>query len=148
VLPLAAVLFAAAPGWHVGAGPVRACPGVPAARCSQVASWASTVPWLDCADCLPHRTVAALPPDGVAIQVHLARERPLVARRAIAWPPRIRASDVHAGLEGIPSRYGVYQLSARTGRYDFYVFVFFGRSRPTARQLAAANAELRRSTLS
>jgi hypothetical protein len=72
-----------------------------------------------------------------------ARERPLVARQALGWPPLIRARDVMAGFEGVPRRYGVYQLFARFGHVEVYVWAFLGRARPTAAQLAAANAELR-----
>jgi hypothetical protein len=139
---LAPVRFAPRPGWQVGAGTVHACPGVSPARCRQVSSWASTVRWRDCAGCLPHRTLAALPAKGIAIQVSLALERPAVAKQALAWPPRVELADI-GGLEGVPDRIGVYQRFARVGRFEAYVFVFFGRSRPTAAQLAASNAELR-----
>ena len=134
--------FAARPGWHVGAGKVHACPGVSPARCKAVWSWASTVPWRDCAGCLPHLTVARLPADGVAIQISLAIEHPIVARRRLTWPATVRAHAVVAPFEGLPGRIGVYQRFARLGRYEVYLWVFFGRSRPSARQLAAANAEL------
>jgi hypothetical protein len=127
-LSLLPALFAPRPGWHVGHGRVHACPGVSASQCVQATSWASTIRWRGCRECLPHETIAALPPDGIALQVTMVRERPLVARRTLRWPPLIRARDVTAGFEGVPRRYGVYQL--------------FGRARPTARQLAAANAEL------
>src|SRR5712691_8992845 len=73
------VKFAPRPGWYVGVGKADACPGVSANRCSRVSSWASTVRWRDCSYCLPHRTVAALPPAGVAIQISLVRENPRVA---------------------------------------------------------------------
>ena len=144
---LAPVRFAARPGWLVGAGKVHACPGVSPARCRDVWSWASSVPWRDCAGCLPHRTVARLPADGVAIQISLAIEHPIVARRRLTWPATVRASDVVAPFEGLPSRIGVYQRFARLGRYEVYLWVFFGRSRPRARQLAAAIAELRTARL-
>lgn len=102
--------------------------------------------WRDCADCLPHRTLAALPPDGIAIEVLLASERPPVAKQALIWPPRVSAAEV-GGLEGVPNRIGVYQRFARVGRFEAYVFAFFGRSRPTARQLAVANKEFEASRL-
>jgi hypothetical protein len=142
LLSLLPALFAPRPGWHVGHGRVHACPGVSASRCVQATSWASTIRWRGCRECLPHETIAALPPDGIALQVTVARERPLVARRTLRWPPLIRARDVTAGFEGVPHRYGVYQLFARFGHVEAYVWAFFGRARPTARQLAAANAEL------
>ena len=143
VLSLAPALFAPHPGWHVGHGRVHACRGVSASRCVQATSWAATIPWRGCRECLPHQTIAALPRDGIALQVTVARERPLVAKRALRWPPLLRARDVTAGFEGVPHRYGVYQLFARFGRIEAYVWAFFGRARPTAEQLAAANAELR-----
>jgi hypothetical protein len=143
VFSLLPALFAPRPGWHVGHGPVHACPGVSPSRCVQASSWAATIRWRGCGECLPHQTIAALPPDGIALQVTVAFERPLVARRAPRWPPLIRARNVRPGFEGVPRRYGVYQLFARFGHVEAYVWAFFGRARPTARQLAAANAELR-----
>src|SRR5947208_1486437 len=66
------VAFARAAGWHVHTGRVHACPGVSASRCSQVTSVASTAPWRDCVECLPHKTFAAMPASGVAIQITVA----------------------------------------------------------------------------
>jgi hypothetical protein len=88
-----------------------------------------------------------LPPDGIAIQITLALERPPVAKRTLSWPPQVRRAEIGAGFEGVSRRFGVYQRFARVGRYEAYVWVFFGRSRPTARQFAAANAELRTAQL-
>jgi hypothetical protein len=144
---LTPVQFAAKPGWHVGVGKLHACPGVAATKCARVTSWASTVRWRDCVDCLPHRTVATLPATGVAIQVSLIRESPAVAKEALAWPPQVRAADLVSPFEGLPSRIGVYQRFARMGAYEVYILVLFGRSRPDGRQLAAANAELRSAKL-
>jgi hypothetical protein len=58
------------------------------------------------------------------------------------WPPRIRGREVTGPFEGVPSKYGVYQYSARTGSIERSVFVWFGRPHPTVQQLARANAEL------
>jgi hypothetical protein len=140
-LSLLPALFAPLAGWHTGHGRVHACPGVSASRCVQAASWAATIPWQGCGECLPHQMIAALPRDGIILQVTVAVERPLVARRALC-PPPIRARDVGAGFDGVSRRYGVYQLFARFGQVEGYVWAFFGRSRPTAAQLAAANGEL------
>jgi len=140
-LALLPALFSPQPGWHVGHQTVRACPGVAASRCVQAASWAATIPWHGCGSCLPHQMVTTLPPDGIVLQVDVAIERPLVARPTSAWPPTIRAENL-SGVEGIPSRYGVYQLFARFGRLEAYVWAFFGRTHPTPKQLAAANLEL------
>jgi hypothetical protein len=145
-LGLFPVLFAPHPSWHSGHDRVHACPGVSPARCVQAASWAATVPWRGCGECLPHRMIEALPRDGIALQIEVAVEHPLVARRA-SWPPTIHAKDVHPGFEGVSSRYGVYQLFARFGRVEGYVWAFFGRAHPTTAQLAAANAELHRARL-
>jgi hypothetical protein len=140
-LALLAVSFSPQPGWHTGHHTVRACPGVAARRCVQSDSWAATTPWRGCGACLPHQMVASLPPAGIVLQVDVAVERPLVARSARAWPPTIRANDL-SGIEGVPSRYAVYQLSARFGHVEAYVWAFFGRTHPTPKQLAAANLEL------
>jgi hypothetical protein len=111
----------------------------------QANGWASTVSYRDCGDCgPPHRTLAALPPDGIVIQELNGTERPLkIGSRP--WPPRIRAGDVTAGFEGEPSppKRSVFQYSARTGSTERSLFVWFGRAQPTAQQLARANAELR-----
>jgi hypothetical protein len=145
---LAPVHFAPAPGWHTGHGAAGACPGVPAERCTQVGAWASTIRWRDCADCLPpHRTLAALPPDGVVLYVELAIEHPPVAKHTIVWPPRIALRQVVGPVKGAPLQIGAYQTFARVGGLEVYVVAFFGRLRPTPAQLAAANAELRRAKL-
>jgi len=139
---LFAAIFAAVGGWHVGAGHVHACPGVPASRCVQVSSWASTVRWRDCGECLPQKTIDAMPPDGVAIEVVLSSEHPLTAKQTIDWPPRITPGNL-SGIEGIPNKFGVYQRFGRVGDgREAYVWAFFGRGKPTASQIAKANAEL------
>jgi hypothetical protein len=143
---LTPVRFAAKAGWYVGTGAAHACPGVAGTRCTRVTSWASTVRWRDCVDCLPHKTVAALPPGGVAIQLSLIRETPAVAKQTLVWPPQLRAADLVSPFEGLPSRIGVYQRFVRIGSYEAYVLVLFGRTKPDAHQLALANAELRSAT--
>ena len=140
--------FAPAPGWHIRHGTVHACPGVPAARCSQVTSAASTTRWRDCLECLPHRTLAAMPADGIAIQVTVAIERPARLKPTLAWPPQIKRAEVNPGFEGLPVRIGVYQASSRIGERDVLIVVFFGRGKPTAHQLDRANPELRDAWLS
>ncbi len=141
--PLAPVKFAKKPGWFSGVGAAHACPGVSADRCTRVSSWTATTRWRDCADCLPTKTVAALPPNGVAIQISLLREIPLTATETATWPLRIRRAEVVSPFEGLPPRVGAYRLFAQVKRYEVYVLVLFGRSTPTAAQLAAANAQLR-----
>jgi len=144
---LTPIKFAPKPGWFTGAGTVHACPGVSAAKCTRVTSWASTVRWRDCPDCLPHNTVGALPAGGVAIQISLIRENPATATEAVVWPAQVRAADIVSPFEGLPSRIGVYRRFARTGSYEVYMLVAFGRAHPTAAQLALANAELRAAKL-
>ena len=140
----AAFRFEATPGWHTEATEPRACPGVAASRCTEAWSWTSTVPWQDCRTCTPHLTLRTLLRNGIIISVSHVRERPVAAKRQIEWPLRIRAQKVNAGMEGVPRRYGVYQLFARVrGGDEVLVWAYFGRSRPTTAQLAAANAQLR-----
>ena len=123
---LAPATFAPAPGWHVGA--------------ENGTTWAATTRWRDCrAFCLPHRTVTALPYDGIALQLHLAHGRGPKWERPLRWPPKLTP---RAGLEGLPSRIAVVQKLGRLHGYEAYLFVFFGRPRPTERQLARARAEL------
>jgi hypothetical protein len=139
--------FVPAVGWHVRRGSVRACPGVSVSRCSSVTSTASTTRWHDCLHCLPHRTVAAMSPGDIAMQVTLGIERPLRIQRTFVWPPRVSRRNVHAGFEGLPGRIGVYQGSTRVGTRQVFVLIVFGRARPTDRQLNRTNAELRRARL-
>jgi hypothetical protein len=106
-------------------------------------SWASTIEWRGCTECLPHATIEALPRDGIALQVTFSVERPAVRRPTASWPPTIRQRDIGGGFEGVSSRFGVFQLFARFGTVEGYVWAFFGRADPTARQLERANAELR-----
>lgn len=145
---LAPAQFPTAPGWHSGAGKARACVGVSAERCTESWAWTATVRWRDCRSCAPHKTLSILPRDGVVVTVTRVRERPVVARHRILWPPRIAARDVTAGMEGIPHRYGVYQLFVRVAdREEVMVWAYFGRSRPTTEQLAKANSRLRAARL-
>jgi hypothetical protein len=133
------------PGWHSGHTVVHACPGVAASRCVQATTWVATIRWRDCAECLPHRTVAALPPGGIALQVTVAVEHPApgwVPRRA--WPPKVETRDVAAPFEGLPARIGVYQQVALVRGTEVSAMVFFGRPHPTARQTARAAALLAR----
>jgi hypothetical protein len=143
LLALSPPHFQAAPGWHVGSRPARACLGVPASRCAQASGWASTVRYRDCRECIPpHHTLAHLPPGGIVIQLSDARERP--ARAPLGrWPPRIRRTDLHIGAEGVPRRYSDAQWFVRAGGVEHYLWVWFGRAHPTRQQLARANAELR-----
>jgi len=131
------------PGWRTGHTAVHACPGVSAKRCVQATTWAATIRWRDCGECLPHKTVAALRPGGIALQVTVAVEHPPHSAGG-AWPPRIAAASVDAPFEGLPRRIGVYQHAARVGGVEVRAMVFFGRAHPTAEQRATAARILRR----
>lgn len=136
--------FRAAPGWHVGSTRAHACVGVSRSRCVDAEAWASTVRYRDCPNCSPpHKTLGALPPNGIVIQLSKGRERPAYGPRG-SWPPRLRRSQVVAPFEGAPRLIGVIQLSARLRNgVEYSVFAWFGRAHPTRRQLARANTELR-----
>jgi hypothetical protein len=108
----------------------------------QATTWVATIRWRDCAECLPHRTVAALPASGIALQVTVAREHP-ARLHGSEWPPRITPRRVAAGFEGLPSRIGVFQHTALVRGVEVSVLVVFGRPRPTAQQAAEATAVLR-----
>jgi hypothetical protein len=88
-----------------------------------------------------------MPADGIAIQVTVSIERPSRVRRTFTWPLQIKRSAVNAGFEGLPGRIGVYQGSTRVGEREVFVFVFFGRGKPTMGQLDRANTELRHARL-
>ena len=139
--PLTPARFAERPGWHVAAGRVHACPGVKPSRCVQVTSWAATVLRRDCIECLPHKTLARLPRDGVAMQLVLARERPRSWQHPLRWPPRLHAKET-GNFEGLPTRIGTIQRAGRLHGFYASLVVFFGRQHPTLRQLARAEAEL------
>jgi hypothetical protein len=145
LLDVAPPHFRAAPGWHVGSTRAHACVGVSRSRCVHAEAWASTVRYRDCADCVPpHKTLSALPPSGIVIQVTNARERPAYGTLG-SWPPRIRASQIIRGpFEGEPARFSYFEEFVRSGGgVEHSLFVWFGRRHPTTRQLARANAELR-----
>jgi hypothetical protein len=137
--------FQSAPGWHVGSTPTHSCDvGVTRGRCVMAEAWASTVPYLDCPNCVPpHKTLATLPPDGIIIQLTDARERPPYGQPG-RWPTQISASQVISGPgEGTPPQVSYTQLVVRSPHnVEHFLFVWFGRSHPTPQQLARANAEL------
>jgi hypothetical protein len=87
-----------------------------------------------------------MPADAIAIRITVGIGPPPRVNATFAWPPQVRRAEVQS-LEGLPSRIGVYQASTRLGIREISVFVYFGRSKPTPRQLHAANTELRRSSL-
>jgi hypothetical protein len=135
--------FRSAPGWQVGSTLTHACVGVTWNVCHQAEAWAATVPYRDCAVCTPpHKTLAALPPNGIVIQLSNVRERrpngPLGS-----WPPHLRASQV-GGFDGAPSRFGVIQRMWRDRNgVEHFLWIWFGRKHPTTDQLTRASTELR-----
>jgi hypothetical protein len=138
---LAPATFAPASGWHVGAGRVQACPGVSTPVCASAPSWAATVRWRDCGVCLPHRTVAHLSADGIALQIQIGFEQnPPNRMRPLRWPPRIRG--VVSPFEGLPPRIGVFQAYGFVRGWSTSLFIYFGRPKPDARQIARARTEL------
>jgi hypothetical protein len=140
--------FAARPGWHVGNNRVHSCVGVPQSQCSQVESWAATIRFRDCGNCVPpHKTLVSLPPTGISIQLILGWERKRLREPAFSWPPRIRTRDVVGPIEGGPQNVGSVQKSGRIRGFSAYLWVFFGRRHPSAAQVARANAELGSATL-
>jgi hypothetical protein len=113
-----------------------------------VESWAATVRWRDCGNCVPpHKTLAVLPPAGVSIQLLLGRDAKTKRHPVMAWPPHIHARDVVGPFEGGPAWIGSAQRSGVLRGFDAGLYVFFGRPHPTAAQLARANAELRTTRL-
>ena len=79
----------------------------------------------------------------IAIQIDLGVERRRL-RPTFTWPPHITRNQVTGPLEGLPGRIGAWQGRTLLGRSEVFVLVVFGRARPSDRQLARANAELRR----
>ena len=60
--------------------------------------------------------------------------------RPMRWPPQLHPV-VHQ-FEGLPARIGVVQLIGRLRGFEAYLWVFYGRPRPTVRQVQLARAEL------
>jgi hypothetical protein len=134
-------------GWHVGAVCDKRFPhGASRPLCRATTSRAATVRWHDCWSCFPpHRTLAALPPSGIAIVLTL--EPPVRhARREMPSPPRI-GGRVGGPFELAPSRVGGFVTGGRLHGFDVSLWVFFGRRHPSRRQIARAEAELRSARL-
>ena len=141
--PLVVAHFARRQRWSVGASRVHACAGVARSRCEQASTWAATVRWRDCPDCVPpHRTLATLPPSGIAIVLMQGRESKRVPSRTFPWPTQIRASKVVGPIEGEPERFGVFEQFGQRHGVELSLWVFFGRRRPSRAQLARVNGEL------
>jgi hypothetical protein len=134
--------FAPTSGWYTGSsGPAKVEPDG-----EYTSSWAATVQYRDLLNQFPpHQTLAALPPDGIAIVAWLTRTP---GRRSELPPdqPPFELAHAHQGpFEGVPSDRETYQIAAHVpGRFDVTIWIFFGRAHPTREQLDAAQAELER----
>jgi hypothetical protein len=131
-----------AAGWRVGGRRVSTagCGG-----CVQTESWASTVAYRDPPTQLPpHRTMAALSPDGVIIHVTRSWEPSPPAWVRRAHPLRITRAAITASFEGNTTGGRVSRWTGATWRAGSYVsvWVLFGRPSPTAAQLRSAQGEL------
>lgn len=140
---LHAAHFPAAPGWRTRiSGPSREQPSC----LTQRTSWAATIAFRDGPSELPpHRMIASLPPGGVIIAVtqyvdRCRRLRGIAARR----PPLSLADATRSGFPGPRGdELPLYRILGRfAGRYDFDVWVFYGRHTPTRAQRTAAQREL------
>jgi hypothetical protein len=133
------VLFRPGGGWHVSAVCYR-----PACRIAF--SRAATVRWRDGWNHIPpHRTIDALPPDGIAIELELTRPLDRAWRR-LGWPPTITRKTI-VPIEGVPMKFGGFIAAGRLRGLDATVWIFFGRRRPTLRQITRAEHELRTARL-
>ena len=128
-------------GWYVGEARV-ATPGC--VRCVQIASWASTIPYLGKPGDFPQRTMTALGPKGAIVFVSRSWQpsRPLWMLQR--HPLRIVRTLIHAGFEGNPTHDRVSEWLASSWRAGSFVsvYVFFGSPTPLARDIARAEREL------
>jgi hypothetical protein len=130
-----------AAGWHSGSTRVTnpGCRG-----CVQSESWASTIRYRDPADQLPpHRTMAALPKDGVIVHVTRSWEPSPPAWVHQAHALRIARSAV-GSFEGNTTGGRVSRWLGTTWRAGSFVsvWVLFGGPTPTAAQIRTAQNEL------
>src|SRR6266508_4491211 len=134
--------FAASTDWYTGtSGPAQIEPDG-----EQTTSSASTVPYRDPPNQFPpHATLAALPPDGIAIVAWLSRNAGSRSELPDRKPPFKIAQAQNGSFEGVPSDRATYQLLAHVpGRFDVTLWIFFGRPHPADEQIDRAQAELDR----
>jgi hypothetical protein len=132
--------FASAPGWYTGtSGPADIEP-----EGEQTTSWAATVPYRDPPDQFPpHETLAALPPDGIAIVVWLSRSPGSGGELPVEEPPFQLADAERGSFAGVPADRATYRIGASMrGGADVTIWIFFGRPDPSDKQLDRAQAEL------
>jgi hypothetical protein len=139
---VAPATFAAADEWHTGtSGIADAQPDG-----QETWTWASTIPYADEPfQFLPHKTLAALPPDGIVIDVQLVEPRDR-AHGTVEAPFRITQADGPGSMEGLTPPISLYSTGGNVlgQNYDVGISVMFGREHPTPDQFARANAELAR----
>lgn len=139
---VAPAVFAPAAGWHTGTnGPAESEP-----EGQQTWTYASTVPYRDePLQAPPYKTLEVLPPDGIVIWLYLFGPGEVDTSRR-SPPFRLTEADRSAEWQGQVRDLPVYSLAGRVPgqRYGVNISVYFGRSRPTRAQLAAADAELAR----
>jgi hypothetical protein len=134
--------FAPAPGWYAAtSGPAPVELGG-----QHTSSWASTIPYRDPPSQFPpHETLAALPPDGIAIVVWLSRGRARRSELPARQPPFDLADAQPGPFEGVRSDGATYRILAHVPeRFDVTLWIFFGRRDPTSEQRQSVRAELRR----
>jgi hypothetical protein len=134
--------FAAAPGWYTGtSGPAEVEP-----EGEQTTSWAATVPYRDPPDQFPpHKTLAVLPPDGIAIVVWLSRSPGSGSELPGGELPFELADAQRGSFEGVPADRATYRIGANVrGGVEVTIWIFFGRPDPRDEQLDRAQAELDR----
>ena len=129
------------PGWYVGAArvPTPGCRG-----CVQTASWASTVPYLDRPNDFPQRTMFALGPHDVIVNVTRSWG-PSEPRWALTRRPlHINPEGIHAGFEGNPTRgrVSVWLTSTWRNGSAVSVYIYFGAPHPNRLDVKRAQREL------
>jgi hypothetical protein len=144
------VEFPNRPGWYA----VSSAPNPRYAYGEDVQTAAATIPYRDGTNQLPpHRTLEALPRDGILLWISLGRSSRIppsrLERNAIFEPrrnPPYRLADLErrgtwpGQIRDIPE----YVLGAAMGdRYLMDLRVYFGSAQPTAAMLAEADAAVR-----
>ena len=128
-------------GWHVDRARLKdaGCAG-----CLQTWSRASTVPYRDAPNDLPHRTMAALPRRGIIILVSRSWEPSPPGWMHRRRPLRIVSAAITASFEGNTTNGRVSRWQASTWRAGSFVtvYVLFGSPVPAPATVARAQAEL------
>jgi len=139
LLAAVTLAFAPAPSWHARSARARD-PSPPCAL-------AATVPLREAPCAFPHRTVAALPPTGIAIWAVDYGDSPNAAFRARRLPLRLAGTPLQHNFEGLACNCGFQQILARVRGHSLWVFVVYNRMRPLPAQEARAATEVARLAL-